>query len=248
MNEARSGAERARLLSLFEAEKRTDILLRWGLESGPCLLSGDGASALVIARGFIFLAGKADPGFFQAAMPAFPKGFLTFSGPAPWLSIARDAGARLAMTRWDLGTPAAFDTKKLQALCRLPEGYRLQNGDQETWTQCGQSGWAEDLGAWYPDGPSLAGDGLMTAAYAGEKLAAGCGVYAQWKEWVEIEVDTHPDHQRRGLATACAARFLLNCQEKGLRPHWDAMTPISAALAQKLGFLPGRPYPVVCRE
>lgn len=47
---------------------------------------------------------------------------------------------------------------------------------------------------------------------------------------------------RRGLATACAARLLLACLERGLYPSWDAANPASAALAEKLGYRPAGAY------
>jgi predicted GNAT family acetyltransferase len=49
-------------------------------------------------------------------------------------------------------------------------------------------------------------------------------------------VETHPDHRRRGIATACSAKLILECMERGLYPSWDAANRISVHLAEKLGY------------
>ena len=85
-------------------------------------------------------------------------------------------------------------------------------------------------------------------ALQGERIVSGCGTYLHAPGALEIEIGTHPDFRRRGLAAACGAGFILAALEKGLSPHWDAMNEESCRLALRLGFGPARPYPVVCRE
>ncbi|MFK7801991.1 MAG: GNAT family N-acetyltransferase [Anaerolineae bacterium] len=53
---------------------------------------------------------------------------------------------------------------------------------------------------------------------------------------IEIQIDTKSSYQGNGLATAIAASVMLHSLEKGLVPGWDAATPISASLAEKLGY------------
>ena len=90
--------------------------------------------------------------------------------------------------------------------------------------------------------------GLLAAAYHGDRLVSGCGVYALCGGMAEVEIDTHPDFRRRGLALCCGALFLAECARRGLVPHWDAMNQTSLSIAERLGFEPIGPYPVVCRE
>ena len=59
---------------------------------------------------------------------------------------------------------------------------------------------------------------------------------------MESEIDTRPDHQRRGLARACGARLILECLDRGLYPSWDAHTAASLALAEQLGYRLDHPY------
>ena len=62
------------------------------------------------------------------------------------------------------------------------------------------------------------------------------------------EKRTRADFRRRGLARRCGAAFVLRRLEKGLVPHWDAMTKAGRGLALQLGFVNPRPCRAVCRE
>ena len=64
--------------------------------------------------------------------------------------------------------------------------------------------------------------GASSAAIGGGKL--------------EIEVQTHRQFRRRGLARAVAAALILYCLEHQLEPCWDAANEASSALARQLGF------------
>jgi len=52
----------------------------------------------------------------------------------------------------------------------------------------------------------------------------------------EIEIQTHRQFRRRGLARAVAAALILYCLEHGIEACWDAANEPSAALARQLGF------------
>lgn len=249
MIEKKNREERRALLPFYQNTK--DTLLLSGLQGhlGQGFLSDDGQSALLIVQGFIFLSGKPDAAFFRQAMKACDPGiFLTFSGSNAWLSIAEDWGADLEMTRYALDTPAVFDEQKLKQLALPPEGFELRAADEALYHACRELSWCNDAVSAFPDYAAFFRDGYAVVALNEGKIAAACGAYAfsdgQW----EIEIDTHPDFRRRGLATACGAAFILHCLERKKTPHWDAMTFVSVALAEKLGFENPRPYRVVCRE
>ena len=54
---------------------------------------------------------------------------------------------------------------------------------------------------------------------------------------IDIQIYTHPRFRRRGLATSVAATLMIHCLENDIEPHWSAATPISATLAEKLGYV-----------
>jgi L-amino acid N-acyltransferase YncA len=57
-----------------------------------------------------------------------------------------------------------------------------------------------------------------------------------WRGKLEIEIQTHRQFRRRGLARAVAAALILYCIEHGIEACWDAANEPSAALARQLGF------------
>ena len=71
---------------------------------------------------------------------------------------------------------------------------------------------------------------------------AGAGSYCVYDGGIEIEIDTREDHRRRGLASACGARLILECLDRGLYPSWDAHDLRSVSLAEKLGYRSAGPY------
>ena len=83
---------------------------------------------------------------------------------------------------------------------------------------------------------------LGVVAMKGQEIAAGASTYSAYDKGIEIEVDTKEEHRRKGLATACAAKLILQCLEKGLYPSWDAANLWSVALAEKLGYHRGEEY------
>lgn len=54
---------------------------------------------------------------------------------------------------------------------------------------------------------------------------------------IDIQIYTQPRFRRRGLATSVAATLMIHCLENSIEPHWSAATPISATLAEKLGYV-----------
>ena len=74
---------------------------------------------------------------------------------------------------------------------------------------------------------------------------AGISGAIKGKDCVEIEIQVHPEHQRKGLGTSIASAFILYCQEIQITPCWDAHNSVSAALAKKLGYQSEGQYEVL---
>jgi len=236
------------LLPFYQNTK--DTLLLSGLQGhlGRTFLSDDGKSAFAIVQGFVFLAGEPNIPFFREAVQCAPGCFLTFSGSDSWLSIAMDWGAEIEMTRYALDTPAAFDAEKLKRLAVPPEGFELKAADEALYNACLKLPWCNDAVSAFSGYAAFLRDGYAVMALKEGEIVAACGAYAYSDGQWEIEIDTHPAFRRRGLAAACGAAFILHCMKMKKVPHWDAMTPVSLALAEKLGFENPRSYRVVCRE
>ena len=129
-----------------------------------------------------------------------------------------------------------------QFVQELPKEYELRLIDRELYELCRQQEWSQDLVSQFPDYEIYRKWGLGVAVLSGTELVCGASSYSRYKEGIEIEIDTKEGHKRKGLATACAARLILECQERGIYPSWDAHTEASAALAEKLGYHRGEAY------
>ncbi|MDY0394250.1 GNAT family N-acetyltransferase [Virgibacillus halophilus] len=77
--------------------------------------------------------------------------------------------------------------------------------------------------------------------HQGEVVCAASS-YSIYNGGIEIEIGTARDYRRKGLAAVAAASLILDCLEQGIYPSWDAANPASAALAQKLGYVPAGAY------
>ena len=105
-------------------------------------------------------------------------------------------------------------------------------------------GWSRDFCSCF-DGPGdFVRRGLGVAALWEGVPVAGASSYIIYEGGIEIEIYTRPDHRRRGLAAVCGAALILMCLDRGLYPSWDACDLRSVALAEKLGYRRGEPYPI----
>ena len=210
-------------------------------------------TAKAVLGDFIFLAGKPSEELLLHQPPcrAAKKAEFQILVPqdAGWERlIERIYGPRAEkITRYGIKKePDAWDgegRERLQEMAAaLPEGYELRLIDQKLYDQCRQQEWSRDLVSQFPDYESYRQWGLGAAVLQGTELVCGASSYSRYLEGIEIEIDTKPEHRRRGLARACAARLILECLDRRLYPSWDAHTEISAKLAEKLGYHRGKEY------
>ena len=60
--------------------------------------------------------------------------------------------------------------------------------------------------------------------------------FSIYDDGIEIEVASHPDYRRKGLATIVASILILDCLDRGKYPSWDGANEESVKLAQKIGY------------
>ncbi len=142
-----------------------------------------------------------------------------------------------AFTRYATKKDTQFDREKLEEfVTSLPEGFELQFMEEQLYNACLTEEWSQDLVANYDDYQHYSQLGLGVVALYQGKLVAGASSYSTYEKGIEIEIDTHPDFRRKGLAKAVAAKLILTCLDRELYPSWDAHTKISLDLAEKLGY------------
>ncbi len=138
-----------------------------------------------------------------------------------------------------------FDKEKLQAYAsalKLP--YEMVPMDKTIFETMQADPFAEDLCGAFTNSETFAKHGLGVVVYKEGEIVAGAATYAYYNGGIEIEIDTKRSERQKGLATACGAQLILTCLEKGLYPSWDAHNKTSCHLAEKLGYVFDKAYPV----
>ncbi|WP_410983435.1 GNAT family N-acetyltransferase [Bacillus cereus] len=71
-----------------------------------------------------------------------------------------------------------------------------------------------------------------------QKIVAECVSIFRGHGFAEIDIATHPNYQRKGLARLVATSFIEHCIQNGITPCWDCNSDniSSQKLASKLGF------------
>jgi len=129
-----------------------------------------------------------------------------------------------------------FDVDKLRQFCQaLPSGFELRQVRLEEVPQ-----FATDLAPAlvynFRSPEEFMSRGIGLGILHQGMFVSGASSAAVGGGRVEIEIQTHRQFRRRGLARAIAAALILYCLEHGLEPCWDAANEPSSALARQLGF------------
>lgn len=163
-----------------------------------------------------------------------------------WDKLIKDCYGDRAkeVTRYAIKKDTEFDKIKLQqAVNLLSAEYELRIIDKELYDMCLENEWSRDLVSQFDGYEMYEKLGLGVAALKDGILVSGASSYSRYNEGIEIEIDTHKDYRRKGLAYACGAKLILECLDRGLYPSWDAQNKWSVALAQKLGYCYDYSYP-----
>ncbi len=231
----------ARLAPLFDGWEETMVWSCLQGVMGEAYANGDFSSGLIVNRDFCFLAGKPDGTLLEWA-----RGPILVPRTADWEPLIEKIFGDRAVReiRYAIKKePGVFDRERLEGFAAaLPEGYTLRLIDEELVPVLLAETWSRDFCAAFDSPKDCCKRGVgVVAMYEGAPVA-GAGSYCVYRGGIEVEIDTREGHRQRGLATACGARLILECLDRGLYPSWDAINLRSAALAEKLGYGPGEPY------
>lgn len=118
----------------------------------------------------------------------------------------------------------------------LPDEYSIRLIDREIFDYCKKEDWCRDWVSRFSDYASYERLGLGVVIMKDGIPISGASSYSVYLGGIEIEIDTKTEYRRRGLASVCGAKLVLECLDRGLYPSWDAQNLWSAALAKKLGY------------
>ena len=222
-------------------------------EMGEAYATDNDAAAVLCLPEFSFLAGDASCADAEALAAIVPEGAvcdMRYWAPRDeaWARVierALDGKARMTQRYAIRKDVHRFDVARLNALTRaLPPDCELRAIDGPLYHMALSQGWSCDLVAKFRDEADFLTRGLGVVALSGGEIVSGASSFVVFRGGIEVEIDTRRDQRRRGLAAACGAQLLLTCFSRGLYPSWDAHNTASVALAEKLGYVPGRPYDV----
>lgn len=198
----------------------------------------DGTSAMALCGDFAFFAGEPNRELVEYLTG---KSFIIATPQnEAWSQIIESVHGEYARRseRYAIQKePDVFELPKLrQMAAQLPDGYTLQRIDRQLYEACKAGAWSKDWVSQYPTYAMYEKLGLGIAVLHHGEIVAGASSYFTYREGIEIQIDTRPDHRRKGLATVCGAALILECLNRGLYPSWDAQNLGSVALAEKLGY------------
>ena len=141
-------------------------------------------------------------------------------------------------TRYAIRKDTSFDPAQLEAIkAQLPQGYTMGLLDRETYDYCQENNWCRDWVSQFDSFDDFHRRGLGMVVKKDGVPVSGASSYYIYRGGIEIQIDTHRDYRRQGLAAAAAAGLILECLDRGLYPSWDAANLWSVALAEKLGYV-----------
>ena len=239
---------------LIELEADNRAPLRRLFDRYPCL-HGSVAAVIEGGMGRVFADAQEEPCValavldfhFLAGAPLNPNAPLAFEllqpgnvviAPTPaWrhLVAARYPSA-LTVYRREAFQAEQFDIGRLRGFSQaLPIGFELRQVRLEEVTQ-----FATDLDPAliynFGSHEEFITRGIGVGILHQGRFVSGASSGAVGGRKLEIEIQTHPQFRRRGLARAVAAALILYCLEHGIEACWDAANEPSAALARQLGF------------
>lgn len=239
--------QKEKAAALFEGWKETLI---WSCLQGVMgHIYGDeaeiSASAMALLGDFCFLAGKPDKELVRYKPRGCAQDFVIMVPQnEAWGALIEECCGEKAgrVLRYAIKKePEVFNGREAQkrlraAADRLPEGYEMKRMDETLFWRCREISWCRDWVAQYADYDMYRRYGLGAVILKDGEPVSGASSYSGYLGGIEIEIDTREDCRRKGLATACGAKLILECLRKGWYPSWDAQNLWSVALAEKLGY------------
>lgn len=141
------------------------------------------------------------------------------------------------MRYWIVQKDYDFDTEKLTHFAEnIPEGYTIKQFDRDLYHQALNEKWSSEFCETFKSADDYLNKGFGFGITYNGILVSATSTMTVYDGGVEIQVATKENFKQKGLALPTAARFILECKKRNLRPCWDAANKISLHMAKKLGY------------
>jgi RimJ/RimL family protein N-acetyltransferase len=205
------------------------------------ILAEDGERACLKVSSFIYVEGPFHEGFAKSLLLRMPDEAILTSANADWYAyfIDNPIFACTPIPRWRYIWPS--DRTAVRDF-HQPADLLIGSIGMPEIKELMEYSWAEGIFDSYDTPEGFLQKGFGTCIKENEKIVSVCLSFATWKRFAEIEVDTAPSHQGRGLAKAASNAFIHECFRRNLIPYWDSSNPPSSKLAEALGFSLDKEY------
>ena len=122
-------------------------------------------------------------------------------------------------------------------LSPLPAGYELKKIDAMLAKEPSLHELSEDFITQFNSIDDFINRGVGFAILNKGQVVCGATSFSIYNDGIEIEIATHPQHRRKGLATITASALILDCLDRGIYPSWDGANNESVKLAEKIGYI-----------
>ena len=198
------------------------------------------ASAMAVIGDFVFCAGKPNLELLQAKPDRW---MLVVPMDEDWAALIESNFPADKRIRYAMKRKRDFDREKLEAMAdSLPEGYEFRRIDSELYDACLNDSEFKCAVSVFESKERFLELGRGIAVMKDGKIVSAASTYSRQREGIDIEIDTAKAERHRGLASAAAAKLILECLDEGLYPTWDAANKMSVRLAKKLGYEFSREY------
>lgn len=204
-----------------------------------------GNAALAILGDLAFYAGTPNEELLRFKPEPSSRFIIMVPGSPDWEPMMERIYGKKAhkVTRYAIRKDTRFDRARLERIkSQLPEGYTIGLLEREVYKYCQENEWCRDWVSQFSSYEDYSHRGLGMVVKKDGIPVSGASSYYVYRGGIEIQIDTHPDYRRRGLAVAAAAGLILECLDRGLYPSWDAANLWSVALAEKLGYVFDQEY------
>ncbi|MED1565837.1 GNAT family N-acetyltransferase [Bacillus paramycoides] len=133
--------------------------------------------------------------------------------------------------------PEDLDRVHIQKLLStLPEEYEIKKIDKDIAKASSFHELSEDFISQFDSIDDFIDRGVGYAILHNGQVVSAATSFSIYDVGIEIEIASHPNHRRKGLATVVASVLILDCLDRGKYPSWDGANSESVKLAKKLGY------------
>lgn len=197
--------------------------------------------AQVIVGIFSFYAGDSDADEAEELLHNLPEDILVIVKTDAWKkrleTVHQGSFEKFQRYRFKKSSADLSNNYLKPLLSKLPDDYELRRIDATIANDPALHEISEDFTCQFDSIEDYLKRGTGFAVLHRGQVVSGASSFSIYDDGIEIEVGTHPDHRRKGLATVVSAALILDCLGRGKDPSWDAATPESAALAKQLGYV-----------